>query len=134
MNPYEFLVRFSYRDIAEASNDLSARAAASMRARSYDADDVVHYARVIVAAWCPESATITITLMPYGRSIYSETVTVRYDCASSLVRNVMGHIEASTGPRVSDSVARMEIGRLAEWAESVELIHGLDDTRQDPLF
>ena len=119
---YEFLETFNIRDVGLGYISYSRSAMAALRNSGVKDELTHHYAKIRLTPGLSHSVLVTISLLPYGESVYVDTVSLQSESWAGLVTAIFAYVSSALGDRVGDRVLHHQFRKITEWLESVATV------------
>lgn len=78
------------------------------------------YAKIRLTAGLNNSVLVTMSLIPYGESVYADTVSLQCKSWGGIAPVIFAHVSSALGDRVGDKIVHWQFRKIAEWLESVQ--------------
>lgn len=122
---YRELLEFTWLDLAQGDSDMASRARKACEDYGIAKDEEVHYCLIrLVSLPVMGGVLCTFNLLPYGESIFTETISVYSEKPRLVdtVTNILGTIVAMFGESYVNKLFPYTATRITKWATSVERI------------
>lgn len=122
---YQELLEFTRLDLAQGDSDMASRAREAWKDYGIAEDEEIHYCLIrLVGLPVMGGVLCTFDLLPYGESIFTETISVYSEKPGLVdtVTNILGAIAVMFGESYVNKLFPYTATRITERATSVERI------------
>jgi hypothetical protein len=111
---------FTLGDIMTGNSRYSKSALVALRNFGVRDNHEHHYAKIRLTAGLSNSVLVAISIIPYGESVYADTVSLQCKSAGDLATTIFAYVSNALGGRVGDKVVHWQFRKIAEWLGSVQ--------------
>lgn len=122
---YQELLEFTWLDLAQSKSDMAARAWKAWKDYGIAKDEETHYCLVrLVGLPVRGGVLCTFDLLPYGESIFTETVSTYSEKPepAGITADILGTVALMFGENYINKLSPYTAQRITKWVTSVERI------------
>ena len=128
-NPFKVQDTFTWADLQQGIDGSAKQARHSWETNGLPKNEEAHFFELWMDAFEDGgefSMVLSVHLRPYDYLIFSEAVSIQAAKAGDLMLPAMAYLRRLFGTPLVNRISRRYSGKMLEWLESVEALHGQD--------
>jgi hypothetical protein len=122
---YQELLEFTWFDLAQGDSHMAFQAREAWKAYGIAKDKETHYCRIRLVGLPTRGGVLcTFDLLPYGESVFKETISIYSEESANTTLDILGTIGMVFGVDYIDKLFPCIAKRITKWVKSTERIIG----------